>query len=239
MRKSMIELKTLRKVARETLPARLFGPLRAVGTALLTPLLFSARTGHARSSLQSRAMNGAGEPTPWITYPAIDLLRSKDLRDKRVLEFGAGQSTLFWAARTAGIVSFEDSRDFYDEVVSRLPRQAEVHLVPASLEGVASRLGTSTFDIILVDGLDRRKACELALRALAPDGVIILDNAEGFWGPDGTYPIMDMFRGAGLQRVDFYGFAPGMLDPHCTSMFFGPSCFLFQGQDNPRRYASA
>jgi hypothetical protein len=234
-----MELKTLRNVARRTLPASVFAPLRAVGTALLTPFLFSTRTGHAISSLRERAMNGAGEPTPWITYPAIDLLRSKDLRDRRVLEFGAGQSTLFWADRAAEILSFEDNPAFFDEVMSKLPSRARVHLVPPSLEGVAERVGQDKFDIVLVDGLDRAKACKIALGAVAPDGVIILDNAEGFWGPEGTYPIMDMCRAAGLQRVDFYGFAPGMMDQHCTSMFFGPTCFLFQGLDNPTRYGSA
>jgi len=231
-------LRSLRRLARERLPTRVFGPLRAVGTALLAPVLFSARSGHALSALRQRAMDATGKPTLWVTYPVIDLLRSKDLGGRRVLEFGAGQSTLFWAERAASVLSFEDAPAFYEEVRARLPANAGIHLVPYSLAGVAERIAPEPkFDIVLVDGLDRAKACELAQGAIAPNGVIIVDNSEGYWGPEGTYPIMDMFRAAAFQRVDFYGLAPGVFDPHCTSIFFRGSCFLFEGRENPLRYA--
>jgi hypothetical protein len=32
--------------------------------------------------------------------------------------------------------------------------------------------------------------------------------------------------------VDFYGYAPGIVQPHCTSIFFKTFCFLF-GDTNP------
>jgi hypothetical protein len=39
--------------------------------------------------------------------------------------------------------------------------------------------------------------------------VAALDNSEGFWGAEGSYPIIDLFEQEGFMRVDFCGFAPG------------------------------
>ena len=70
---------------------------------------------------------------------------------------------------------------------------------------------------------------------LTPDGALIMDNSEGYWGPEGTYPIMDMLRERQFLRVDFHGFAPGASLRHCTSVAFRGSTFLFDGRENPKR----
>ena len=51
-------------------------------------------------------------------------------------------------------------------------------------------------------------------------GIIICDNAEG-------YGFYEGFRGRGFHRVDFFGNAPGVVLPHCTSIFFRPGSFVF------------
>ena len=78
------------------------------GTLVLTPLRFSLQTGHARSSLVRRAVAPSGAPLPWLTYPAIDLLANVDVVGRSVLEFGAGQSTLWWLSHGAEVISFDD-----------------------------------------------------------------------------------------------------------------------------------
>jgi hypothetical protein len=229
-------LERLRQLARERLPQGVFGPLRVAGTTILAPILFSLKSGHARSALGQRAVDAAGKPTLWVTYPTIDLIRCKDLRGRSVLEFGAGQSTLFWAHRAHKVVSMEDNVTWYEDVRGRLPPNADVHLVPTDLTGVRELLGRhDRFDIILVDGLDRAAACTLARSFVADAGVVILDNADVQWGSEGTAAIMQAFRREGFQRVDFYGIAPGVLDPHCTSLFFRERCFLFAGEEAPAR----
>jgi hypothetical protein len=100
------------------------------------------------------------------------------------------------------------------------------------MDGVLSR---GPFDIIVIDGLDRLECAARAVPILAEGGAIILDNSEGYWGPEGTYPILDLFRAAKFCRVDFYGYAPGVILPHCTSLFFRDSCFLLVGDENPVR----
>ena len=87
-------------------PSWLSNPVRNVVTAVLTPITTSYRTGHFRSSLKMAAVTRQGDPLPWYTYPAIDFLKDRNYAGKTVLEFGGGQSTLWWAAHAASVVTF-------------------------------------------------------------------------------------------------------------------------------------
>lgn len=216
------------------LPRRASRLVRSVGTAFFAPFYFAYKTGHFRSSLVSKALDDKGTPLPWYTYPAIELLRNKPLAGKRVLEFGAGQSTLWWSQKATNVTSFEDNAEWYQYLKPQLPTNTSVHLVDDKLSNFETLVSPDQrFDIIIIDGLDRFIAARKTLDMLIPGGVFILDNAEGWWGPVGTFPIMDLFHKAGYSRVDFYGFSPGNIMQHCTSFFFRGSCFLFETEDHP------
>jgi hypothetical protein len=216
------------------LPRRVSRSLRSIGTAFLAPFYFAHKTGHFRSSLRSKALDEKGAPIPWYTYPAIELLRNKSFREKSILEFGAGQSTLWWAQQARHVTSFEDNAEWYQYLQPQLPQNTRVHLIDDRLSNFETLLSPADrFDVIVIDGLDRFIAAAKSLELLAPGGFFILDNSEGWWGPIGTFPIMDLFRDAGYARVDLYGFSPGNILPHCTSFFFRGSCFLFEAADHP------
>jgi hypothetical protein len=223
---------------RRLMPAPMYSAVRSVLCTVAGPMAFSVTTGHAKSAMNGKALDRDGRPIPWLTYPAIDFLRAKDLRRRRVLEFGSGQSTLWWAIHAKEVFSFEDGPEWHAYVTQRAPSNVKVHLVRDSVAEMKSVLeGQPPFDIVLIDSFDRAAVAAIARDVVTSDGVVILDNAEGFWGPEGTYPIMDLFREASFQRVDFFGFAPAMFKPHCTSIFFRDGCFLFRGSENPPRYA--
>jgi hypothetical protein len=99
-------------------------------------------------------------------------------------------------------------------------------------------LAGSKFDVIVVDGLDRLICAEMSIAFLNEGGAVILDNSEGFWGRDGEYPIIDFFNANHFSRIDFYGYAPGVILPSCTSLFFKDNCFLLAGNESPARLVS-
>ena len=76
------------------------------------------------------------------------------------------------------------------------------------------------FDVIIIDGFDRRLLVPIVCERLATGGIIICDNAEG-------YGFHEAFLGRDIDRVDFYGRAPGVILPHCTAVFFKGSAFVF------------
>ena len=219
--------------ARGLLPGSVFGWLRGIGTAILTPISFSYKTGHLHSSLKRKAVNPKGAPLPWYTYPAIDFLAAKDFTGKSVLEFGAGQSTLWWAERAANVTSFESDRDWYNSLKPSLPDTVRLVETDNHATELESTCNGDRFDLIIIDGLNRLVCAHKSLTLCRENGAIILDNSEGYWGPDGQYPIIELFRRQGFQRIDFYGYAPGVILPACTSLFFKDSCFLLSGSENP------
>ena len=200
-------------------PRWFWSPLRRVVTAFLAPALFSWRAGHFRSSLRAASVDREGKPLPWYTYPCIDFLRVRDFSRQRVLEFGAGQSTLWWAPRVAALLAIEEDPSWAEKLRPRLPPQAEVHLASmASAEACVADVhrileGRGLFDVIVIDGLYRSELVPLAIRTLAEGGIIVCDNSEG-------YGFREAFLPHGMSRVDFYGMVPGVILDHCTSIYF-------------------
>src|SRR5688572_31303535 len=104
------------------LPSSVYFFFRNLAAAFLTPVLFSKRTGHFRSSLRARSVDRNGKPIPWYTYPAFDFLAGKDYGGKRVLEFGAGHSTLWWMQRAAEVLAIEGSEQWLKHLQALVSR---------------------------------------------------------------------------------------------------------------------
>jgi hypothetical protein len=228
-----MNLNRLADQIRTKLPWPVWNAIRKCANAVLGPLNFSFETGHFRSSLKSCAVDKNGTPLPWFTYPAIQFLLGKDFNQKRVLEWGSGQSTLFWAGRAKEVVAFEADPVWFNYVRQQLPKNASVHLIKEDLSDLDRKLLTS-FDVIVVDGLDRFKCAEVSLSHLAQNGVVIVDNSEGNHGPRPGYGIINLYGEAGLCRIDFYGYAPALSVQRCTSFFYRTNCFLTQTAEIPK-----
>lgn len=213
---------------KKLLPAWLSNPIRGAATAFLTPILYSYRTGHFLSSIKMAAVSRTGEPLPWYTYPIIDFLKYRDYRSKVILEFGGGQSTLWWADRAKQVITCEGDRSWYEKILKTMPRNVNLNYVSmesaqvnvSQVRDVLRVRSHDKFDVIVIDGLYREEMVKIALDVVAEDGIIICDNAEG-------YGFYDEFTRSGMRRVDFYGNAPGVVLPHCTSLYFWPTSFVF------------
>lgn len=216
---------------------------RGLRPAILAPLRFGWDQGFWRSALACRAVDRDGNPVPWLTYPALAWLESVDFTGQHVLEFGAGYSTLWWARRAAAVVAIEEDPGWHAALQARLASptgdSGNVRLLRAS-PSVCPDLGPALFDVVVIDGGDRLSAARIALARVRDTGIVVLDNAEVSWSPDGRgFPILEMFAQRGWSRVDFCGFAPGTARQHCTAVFFRPASAAFQGASPPRIAPSA
>jgi len=217
-------------------PRWLSETIRSCGTACLTPFYFSARSGHFRSSLRRAAVTPAGNPLPWYTFPCIEFLALRDFTGKSVLEFGGGQSSVWWAGRAASVLTFEGDPAWHRRIRDSMPANVDLRLVTSStpeerVAEIRAAIGDGParrFDVVVIDGLDRRLLVPLACELLAEGGVIICDNAEG-------YGFHDALKGRGLSRVDFYGHAPGVILPHSTSIAFRSGSWVFEHDSAPIR----
>lgn len=176
------------------------------------------------------SVDADGEPLPWYTYPCIEWLTGRLRGADTVFEYGAGSSTLWYAARVDRVVSVEHDRVWYTRLVGSLPGNVELYLRHPHLDEVdqASPTATSSpyvncirsyppasFDVIVVDGVQRPTCSGVAVRHLKEDGLLILDNSDR--------PVyrsaIEQLADHGLGRIDFYGFAPGSGILGCTSVF--------------------
>ncbi|MBA3281443.1 MAG: class I SAM-dependent methyltransferase [Acidimicrobiia bacterium] len=169
--------------------------------------------GYARSLRLGAPVQGKGEPVPWYTFSAIEYLQGLDLSGRRVFEFGAGNSTLFWQARAAEVVSVETDPEWYHQLVPRIAGNARLVLCGDQDAYLTEITDHGSFDVIVVDGLWRKPSARVALEHLAPGGMIILDNAD--WFPHSHA----LLRAAGLVEVDFHGLGPIARYAWTTSIF--------------------
>lgn len=171
--------------------------------------------GHGLSVRRGEPVDARGEAVPWFTYPALEYLGQLDFTNKRVFEFGTGGSTSYWCRRAAEVVGVEHNPLWYERVSGRLPANGSIRLAEAPDDYVAeiSRVG-GKFDVIVVDGVERRRCCKAALEALRPGGLIILDNSD--W----HHVCARVLREGGLLEVDMSG--PGPINGYTwtTSFFF-------------------
>ena len=175
------------------------------------------RYNYRGSILRSACIDRAGDATPWYTYPAIEYLSGLDFSACRVLEFGAGASSLWWARRAGSVVSIESDPAWYERLES--PRQANLEIrFAADVQAYLAAAGSGRFDVIVIDGIHRQLCAEHIGSLIAAGGMVILDNSD--WHPVAARYLREHYD---LIQVDFHGFGPINGYTWTTSIFLSRS----------------
>lgn len=181
------------------------------------PLRILNAHGWMRSKENYSAIDEAGSPTPWMTYPAIEYLNQLDLRQFRILEWGSGNSSRYFSARAKEVISIEHSKEWFDSLQNSLASNQKIYF--AELDQYAQfplELGV-TFDLIVVDGMLRKECVDSAYKLASEGAMILLDNSERY-----TEICADI-RNHGYFQVDFHGFGPINDYTWTTSIFVNAS----------------
>ena len=124
--------------------------------------------------------------------------------------------------------ALEADADWLRDLRARVPANVQLEHVAAvdpatgvsEVQRALDARGAQRFDVVVIDGLWREALIDVAIRRVSDDGIIVCDNAEG-------YGLHAGFQGRGFQRVDFFGNAPAVVRPHCTSIHFRQRAFVF------------
>lgn len=124
-------------------------------------------------------MNGGLHAQPMMDAREVQALHAylDEHRPQRVLEWGAGGSTLYWPAQYPDVrwSAIEHDPAYYRAVSAALPPNADLRLLPFPAYWRAE--GTEgPFDLILVDGRERVRCLDTARRLLAPGGAVLLHD---------------------------------------------------------------
>ncbi|MBD1916308.1 MULTISPECIES: SAM-dependent methyltransferase [Cyanophyceae] len=169
---------------------------------------------HYTRSLQ-KPVDTNHDPLPWFTYPAIEYLAQLDLSDKSVFEWGAGNSSLFFAKRCKRITSIESSKEWYGYCSQQsLPNQ-DIRFREESEFAEAIDESSSKFDLIIIDSLRRGECAQKSVKHLNDGGLIVLDNSD--WHPNTSAFLRN---DCNLIEVDMHGFGPVNDYSWTTSLYF-------------------
>jgi predicted O-methyltransferase YrrM len=175
-------------------------------------------------------------PLPLYTYPAIEYLASFDCVNKKIFEFGSGQSTLYWLEQGADIVSVENNQKWIDKLSANLIGKNHQYIFANTQDSYANSIlefPDSHFDLIIIDGIFSRYLCaKNVIAKIKKDGLVILDNSD--W-----YPNTAKFLRENLDfiQVDFYGFRPSRPETAVTSLFFSRNFNFKIKSDRQPNYA--
>ncbi len=198
----------------------------AAGLALLGANGALAELGWPRSFAQRIPIDRDGAPLPWFTYPAIAVLGPRIQGAMRVFEYGAGNSTRWWAARVAAVRSVEHDAQWATMLAPQLPTHAKLRFAPIDgadggqgyVDGaaIAADADGALFDVVVIDGRERNRCVPATLRALSERGVVVWDNSERARYAPGLAQLTD----AGFRRLDLHGLGPVNPYAWCTSILY-------------------
>jgi hypothetical protein len=138
---------------------------------------------------------------------------------------------LFWEGKVKSVVSVESDARWYKRLKNKVGTHVELFLIETANEYVGCLANrTVKYDIIVIDGINRKECCLIAPTKLQEGGMIILDNSE-------RYPeYAQQLRESGLLQVDLSGFGPVNSYTWTTSIFFHRAFnFPHKGQGRPER----
>jgi hypothetical protein len=200
----------------------------------LGPRSYLKTTGWFKSGFQKKCLDSNGNPIPWWAYGATKYLNTKIKPEHSVFEFGAGYSTLWLANKVNKLTSIDDNEMWINILKSKIPRH--VNLIYSETE--VSKYGERTFlpigskkfqyskeiykfetsyDIIIIDGVDRNNCIIEALNCLNDGGVIIVDNLELL---DLMKEAIDQLYNNNFKLLDFWGISPGISHETGTGIFY-------------------
>jgi predicted O-methyltransferase YrrM len=124
-------------------------------------------------------------PVPWLTEEAIVFLEVflEENKNARILEFGSGASTVWFAKRTNNLVSIEHHPEWYRKISDVIESEKECNSIIYKLKSrpydhVCDQFEDNYFDLILIDGRERRRCILKAASKVKPGGILMVDNSE-------------------------------------------------------------
>jgi predicted O-methyltransferase YrrM len=130
---------------------------------------------------------------PWINYTTIQFMHHLISKNMRVVECGAGGSSIFFLTRGVRLTSIEHNEKWIKIVRNKVDRKIQnnwdYHLIKSD-NGITNipsaesyllpldHLSDSSIDLFLIDGRHRVESVKKAINKIKPGGFLILDNCD-------------------------------------------------------------
>lgn len=170
---------------------------------------------------------------PWITFSAINFLETLDLSKLKIVEFGGGASSLYFASRARTVTVFEFNDEWFRILEDVAPGNVEVfspsesvnlceRLVEEHKLKSESRITVSgalacvhDADIILIDGGPRETLIEVMSLVGKDSLILIVDNSDRIELQESIFRL----KKRSFLEIPFTGLSPLNTNEIRTSFF--------------------
>lgn len=155
---------------------------------------------------------------PWFTRPFLDVLTTWDLKDKNILEFGGGASSIWFAKKAKFVFTVETNFEWYIKIMESMKQMnldnyaaayAKINEGDQSkvVEYVNSGEDGIDYDIIVNDGILRTEICQYAIdyfHKKNKSGILICDNwiQSYVWISPKAEEIMKPYKSEAYEQED-------------------------------------
>lgn len=175
--------------------------------------------GWIKSFISGVPVDKDGNPLAWVTYSFMDFIEDRLNNGMEIFEFGAGNSTLWYAGRVDSVTSVEHDQEWYEKIRNKMPDNVSLYHRELKYGGEYSRFPNQLekrFDIIIVDGRDRVNCMKHSVESIKEGGIIVLDDSERAQYMKGV----EFLLNRGFKKLDFWGISPGLFYKKCTTVFY-------------------
>jgi len=152
---------------------------------------------------------------PWIPFSAINKLNAVIKSDWKVLEIGAGMSTIWLSERAEKVVSIEADLSWYNKL-GAIILDRKINNIDLQYKWVGKEMADFSdfpdnyFDLIYIDGGPREWCCISAKTKVKKGGYIYLDNSDNKSLSENGAAVLKNFVKNDQNKIDlFVDFVPG------------------------------
>ena len=137
------------------------------------------------------------KPLPLMTYDFLDFLSKQKLKDKTLVEIGAGESTLYWEEKFNKVISYEHDPVYFNKIKKELKKETtQLNLFDKNIFSDKKFLeNIENADYIIIDNspkyIPRYNFSLFIARNMKKISYIILDN--GLWNIEAYHYLINNF----------------------------------------------
>lgn len=188
-------------------------------------IILSIKYGQFKSIINKAAIDRFGNPIPWYCYPAIEFLDQFDFSKTKILEFGSGNSTIWWAKKCKEITSIEHDEKYFKYIGDKNIKNLNLRLFKEKINYINQKELTNS-SIIIIDGNFREETMLNVIKNSSKikknNIMVIIDNAH--WYSD---IIKEMQKKFNYMQIDFFGFCPSVNFTNGTTILINKSKKFF------------
>tara|TARA_R100000005_G_C4888557_1_gene136592 strand:+ start:111 stop:608 length:498 start_codon:yes stop_codon:yes gene_type:complete len=134
---------------------------------------------------------------PLLTYSFIEYISNINLKDKTLVEFGAGNSSIFFSNRFKYVISYEDNEEYINHLNNlNIPNLFIRSLDFRSIQDKSFESSIKNADYILVDNdifkISRETIVKNLIGVFNYQNAIILDNSN--WNPQAYFYLRRKYK---------------------------------------------